>query len=240
MSGHSKWSQIKRQKTVTDKKRGNVFTKLANTITIVARQGGTDPEMNFKLRLAIDKARAGNMPSDNIERAIQRGSGEAGGQSLEEVIYEGYGAEGVAIIIEAATDSKNRTTAVIRNILNKHQGRLGNSGRVTWMFDKKGVIRILKSTVADSQGLELQAIDAGAEDLAVEVEGITILTAVNDLVKVKSALEKAGQQIEMAEIEMVPKNKVQISPGSQASLSKLFEELEECEEVSNYFNNAEI
>jgi len=240
MSGHSKWSQIKRQKAVTDKKKGNLFTKLAKTITIATKQGGPDPDSNFKLRLAIDKARSSNMPNDNIERAIKRGSGETGENTIEEVIYEAFGPGGSAIIIEATTDNKNRTTAEIRNILSKHQGNLGNSGSVIWMFDAKGVLRILKNNLKNKEEFELNIIDAGAEDILEEEEGYSILTQPNDLPIIKKAVKQLNISIESSEIEMVPKNKIAAQEKEINQLNKLFEELEANDDINNYFTNANL
>ncbi|MBU0964461.1 YebC/PmpR family DNA-binding transcriptional regulator, partial [Patescibacteria group bacterium] len=237
---HSKWSQIKRQKAVTDKKKGNLFTKLAKTITIATKQGGPDPDSNFKLRLAIDKARSSNMPNDNIERAIKRGSGETGENTIEEVIYEAFGPGGSAIIIEATTDNKNRTTAEIRNILSKHQGNLGNSGSVIWMFDAKGVLRILKNNLKNKEEFELNIIDAGAEDILEEEEGYSILTQPNDLPIIKKAVKQLNISIESSEIEMVPKNKIAAQEKEINQLNKLFEELEANDDINNYFTNANL
>ncbi|MFA6099130.1 MAG: YebC/PmpR family DNA-binding transcriptional regulator [Patescibacteria group bacterium] len=239
MSGHSKWTQIKRQKAVTDKRRSGVFTKLANAITIAAKEGGADPAMNFRLRLVIEKGKEANMPNENIERAIKRGSGELDGASIDEVIYEGFGPQGVAVIIEAATDSKNRTTSDIRNILNKYQGHLGNSGSVKWMFEQKGAIRIIKNLVSNKEEFELQMIDAGAEDIQEEEEGFTIVTKVGDLGKIRDLLIKMNIKPASSEIEFLPKTKVAIT-GEEAKgkLNKIFEELEELDEVNNYFTNA--
>lgn len=163
MSGHSKWSQIKRQKGVADVKRGNLFTKLCNNITIAARLGGGSQETNFRLRLAVDKAKAASVPRDNIERAIKRGTGELGGAQIEEIVYEGYGPGGVAILVETLTDNKNRTAPLIRNIFSKHGGNMGGPGSVAWMFAPKGVIRLeIASLKSSKEDVELAAIDAGA------------------------------------------------------------------------------
>ena len=243
MSGHSKWSQIKRQKQSTDQKRGNLFTKLGNAITVSARQGGGDPASNFKLRLAIDKARQANMPHENVERAIKKGTGALEGAKIEEVTYEGFGPGGTAFIIEALTDNKNRTTAEVRNILTKYGGNLGGSGCVLWMFEPKGVIRISRQALDalnNKDDLELKIIDAGALDLAEETEGLVIYTKPEALHAVKGFLEKQNIKLETAEIELVPKNKVKVeSENTKQKLDSLGSEFEENENINNYYTNAE-
>jgi len=241
MSGHSKWAQIKRQKAVTDNKRGSLFTKLGNAITITVKQSGKDPEINFRLRMAIEKAKAANMPNDNIDRAIKRGGGEIDGINIEEVIYEGFGPAGTALVIETTTDNKNRTTSSIRNILSKYQGNLGNSGSVMWMFEKKGVIRVLKEKISNKDELTLKLIDAGAEDIDEEDEGLTIYCPANNLLKIKGILETEKIIPESADIELVPHNKIKIEGESTKNkLNKLFEELEEDDDINNYFSNADL
>jgi YebC/PmpR family DNA-binding regulatory protein len=241
MSGHSKWAQIKRQKAVTDKKKGAIFTKLGYAITIAAKQGGGDPAMNFKLRLAIDKAKAANMPNDNIERAILKGTGGGDGATFEEVVYEGFGPEGSAVIIEALTDSKNRTTSVVRNIFSKYGGNLGSHGSVNYLFNKKGVIRVLRSEVPSLEKFELAMIDAGADDIIEEEEGLTILTSPEKLSAVKGSLEKSGVKTESADIEMVSGSKISLpDQAANDKLLKLLEELENCEDINNYFTNVEL
>lgn len=241
MSGHSKWAQIKRQKAVTDKKRGNLFTKLGNAITIAAKQGDPNPEINFKLRMAIEKAKAANTPNENIERAIKRGNGELEGVVIEEVVYEGFGPAGTALIIEATTDNKNRTTASLRNILTKYQGNLGSSGSVRWMFDKKGAIRIIKDKIINKDELTLKLIDAGVEDIVEEEEGLTVYTTAEELLRIKELIEKEGIVPESAEIELVPQNKTKIEDESvKVKINKLFEELEAHDDINNYFTNADL
>jgi YebC/PmpR family DNA-binding regulatory protein len=241
MSGHSKWSQIKRQKAAADKKRGNLFTKLSNTITLAAKQGGGDPNMNFKLRLALDKAKAANMPNDTIERAIKKGTGELAGQSIEETTYEGFGPGGVALIIEATTDNKNRTTASLRRIFNTYNGNLGTDGSVQWMFKHQGVIRVAAEQVTDRDALELNLIDAGAQDIVNETEGMTIYTAPQQLAAVKKVLDERGIATASAELEFVPQEKIAVAKSAQqATLNKLFEALEEDEDITNYYTNAEL
>jgi len=243
MSGHSKWAQIKRQKQSTDQKRGNLFTKLSNAITVAARQGGGDPASNFKLRLAIDKARQANMPSENVERAIKKGAGSLGDVKIEEVTYEGFGPEGTAFVVEALTDNKNRTTAEIRNIFSKYGGNLAGDGSVAWMFEKKGVIRISRETfeeIRDRQDLELQIIDAGASDFEEEPEGFIIYTALESLHQVKEYLEGKNIKLETAELELVPKNKIKVGRESaKEQLEKIYSELEDNDNINNYYNNVE-
>jgi YebC/PmpR family DNA-binding regulatory protein len=238
MSGHSKWAQIKRQKGVQDTKRGTLFTKLSNAISLMAKAGGKDPETNFKLRLAIEKARSANMPMDNIERAIKKGVGELDGQQIEEVAYEGYGPGGIAIIIEAVTDNKNRTTSEIRNILSKYGGRLGEANSVKWLFGQKGVIKVLLDENQSKEWLELKIIDAGAEDVVDNEDELTIFTKPSDLEKVKKNIEKQKIQVEYAEIELVAKNKVEVSDSeTKNKLEKIFEELDNHDNVDNFFTN---
>jgi len=236
MSGHSKWAQIKRQKGVQDAKRGTLFTKLGNAISLAAKAGGKDPETNFKLRLSIEKARGANMPMDNIERAIKRGAGELAGQQIEEVSYEGYGPSGIAIIIETVTDNKNRTTSEIRNILSKYGGRLGEANSVKWLFEQKGVIKILLEKNQNKEDLELKIIDAGAFDVIEEDDELTVLTAPESLEKVRQNIEKI--KVDYAEIELIAKNKVEINgPENKTKLDKLLEELDNLDDVDNYFTN---
>ncbi|MDP2685184.1 MAG: YebC/PmpR family DNA-binding transcriptional regulator [bacterium] len=241
MSGHSKWSTIKRAKAVTDQRKGSLFTKLSKNITIATKQGGGDPEMNFKLRLAIDKAKSANMPHDNINRAIKRGTGELKDIILEEVIYECFGPNGIAIIIQATTDNKNRTASVIRSTLTKHQGNLGNSGSVMWMFDQKGVIRILKDDIKYKNEFELSIIDKGAENIEEEEEGFTITSSLEHFKKLQEYIEKQSIPFESAEIEMVAKDKINIEDEKiKNKIEKIFEELENNDDVSNYYTNANI
>ncbi len=241
MSGHSKWSQIKRQKAVTDNKRGALFTKLGNAIVITVKHGGKDSSSNFRLRVAIDSAKSANMPNDNIERAIKRGAGEIDGVLIEEIIYEGYGPGGTAIIIEVATDNKNRSSANIRKILTKYGGNLGSTGNVMWMFQKKGVIRIPNEEIKNQDELELQLIDAGSDDIISEAEGITILSKPEQLPAINKTLETLSVTPASAEIEYVSENKVsELDEKTKNKLTKLFEELEEDDDVSNYYTNAEL
>lgn len=244
MSGHSKWSQIKRQKQSADQKRGNLFTKLSNAITVAARQGGGDQSTNFKLRLATEKAKQANMPNENIERAIKKGAGALEGIKIEEVIYEGFGPEGTAFVIEALTDNKNRTTSEIRNILTKYGGNLGSAGSVLWMFEQEGVLRIDREAldqIKDKENLELKIIDAGALDFKEEPEGLVIYTKPELLHKVKEYLENKNIKFETVEIELVPKNKVKAeNVSTKEKLNNIYEELEENESINNYYTNVEV
>ncbi|HLC99565.1 MAG TPA: YebC/PmpR family DNA-binding transcriptional regulator [Patescibacteria group bacterium] len=239
MSGHSKWATIKRQKGVADVKRGNLFTKLANTITVAARSGDGNPETNFRLRLAIDKAKAASMPKDNIERAVKRGTGELGGAQIEEVVYEGYGPGGIAILVETLTDNKNRTGPVIRNIFSKHGGNMGNIGSVAWMFEQKGVIRLdLSAATKPKDEIELSAIDAGAQDVREGNGDLTILCANQDLEALKKTLEEKGIPVEYAEVEYIASTPMSVSDAkAREQLDALYADLDNCDDVNNYYTN---
>lgn len=233
MSGHSKWSTIKRQKGAKDAARGAVFTKLGNAIAIAARSGA-DPDMNFALRLAVDRAKAANMPNANIQRSIDRGSGKLGGEQIQEVMYEGYGPGGVAILVECATDNLNRTYPEVRLAFSKHGGNMAEKGAVAFQFDRKGVIRV-KGVGED---LLLQVLDAGAED-AVEEDGETVVyTDPKDLAKVRTALQEAGLEITEAELTFVPNNTVKVE--DEATLGKimrLMDALDDLDDVTNTHTN---
>ncbi|MBI5037518.1 MAG: YebC/PmpR family DNA-binding transcriptional regulator [Candidatus Kerfeldbacteria bacterium] len=240
MSGHSKWAQIKRQKAVTDQRRSGLFTKLAKGISVAAKQGGPDPEMNFRLRMAIDTARSANMPNDNIERAIQRAAGVGEGAIIEEVVYEAYGPHGVAVIIEAATDNKNRTASDIKRILSHNNANLGSTNSVRWMFTSKGIIRVDREDVSDPEAFELAAIEGGAEDIRTDPEGFTITSTPESLPSLKKHLEKNQFRLTSTEIESVPQSTVPLDEAGRNGIQKLIEELEESEDVTNIFTNAEI
>jgi YebC/PmpR family DNA-binding regulatory protein len=244
MSGHSKWAQIKRQKGVADVKRGGLFTKLANVITVAAKLGGADPEMNFKLRIAVDKAKSANMPSDNIERAVKRGAGGTEENMLEEIIYEAYGPGGTAIIIEALTDNKNRTVSVIRKLIEISEGKLGGANSVMWMFEKRGVLRSTKESmekIKDIDEFQLKAIDAGAEEIILEKNGLIIYTKPEDLQKIKELLIQDSIIFDSSDIELVAKDRIRIEDeATKNKLEKIFIELEGNDEVNNYYTNAEI
>jgi len=235
MSGHSKWATTKRQKGAADAKRGAIFTKLGKAITVATKLGGPDPESNFRLRLAIDLAKSANLPKDNIERAIKRGTGELGGGIIESIIYEGFGPFGTAFIIEALTDNRNRSSSSIKHILSKYGGNLGGPSSVSWLFEQKGIIRV--KTIDDE--LELELIDAGVNDIQRDADGAIVYTQPNDLKKIKELLEKKDIAIEYAEIEQVAKEKKSLNPEEKEKLEKLFTELEDNEDVSNYYTNAE-
>jgi len=238
MSGHSKWHSIKHKKGAADAARGKIFTRHAKLITIAARDGGGDPEMNPALRLAIENAKKQNMPNANIERAIKKGTGEdKNAAQFFEILYEGYGPAGVAILVECLTDNKNRTVSSVRSTFTKNGGNLGESGSVAFLFETKGVIEITNP----SDDLEMAAIDAGAENLE-NADGILeIFTAPKDLFAVKSALEKAGAEISVAEIRRNPTTEVKITDEKTAAqIFKLLSALEENDDVSNVFSNADI
>lgn len=237
MSGHSKWHSIKRKKGAADAKRGAEFTRLANAVAIAAKDGA-DPEMNFKLRLAIDKAKAANMPNANIEKSIARGSGQLGGAQIQEVVYEGYGPGGVAVIVECATDNKNRTLSDVRNAFNKGGGNMAESGAVAFQFSKKGII-VLKP--GDKDASMLNAIDAGVDDIEEDKGTLTLYTSANQLNSVRSKLEELGEVLESAELAYVPTTTVPISDEATAhKIVKLIDALEELDDVSSTTNNADI
>jgi len=240
MSGHSKWSTIKRKKGAVDAKRGKIFGKLAKEITIAARLGGGDPGGNPRLRAAMAAARAENMPNDNIMRAIKRGSGEGGGAALEELILEGYGPAGVALMVESLTDNKNRTVSDVRHLLTKYGGNLGEPGCVAWMFDKKGVIVFDGKDVEEDELLEA-ALDCGAEDLQSDETQFEVLADPANFVEVKEALETRGFTPVLAEIQLRPKSTVRIDEEKSAQqVLKLVEMLEEHDDVNDVFANFDI
>ena len=239
MSGHSKWASIKHQKGVTDARRGQLFTKLTREIIIAAREGGSNPEANFRLRLAIQKARDNNMPMDNIERAIKRGTGELEGASLTEVVLEGYGPSGTAILVSALTDNRNRTIQDVRSTFTRHGSSLGESGCVAWLFDSKGVITV-KADNLDADELALTAIDAGAEDVKVESNYVEVYTKPEELETVRTALEQQDLPIATSELSMVPKSLVQLDDKAATQALKLLDKLEEIDEVQNVFSNADF
>ena len=240
MAGHSKWANIKHRKAAQDAKRGQMFTKLARQITVAVKEGGPDPEMNFRLRLAIDKARSVNMPNDNIERAIARGVGGQDGDNYEEIVYEGYGPNGVAIMMDVLTDKRNRTAGDVRHVLSKYGGNLGESGCVAWMFNKKGLIVIEKNESIDEDELMMAALEAGAEDIEAETDVFKIETDPSSFSEVKEALAEAGYEFLVAEVSMVPQNSVPISEEESDKIEKLIEALEELDDVQQVYTNYEI
>jgi len=239
MAGHSKWKQIKRKKAVTDAKRGAVFTRLIREITIAAKAGGGDPGGNPRLRTAIDAAKAENMPWDNIDRAIKKGTGELEGVQYQEVTYEGYGPGGAAILIEATTDNPNRTVAEIRHQFSRHGGNLGAANSVAWMFDRKGQIA-LDAAKAEEDAVMEAALDAGADDLVKDGDTILITTPPTRLHAVQDALKAKGQSALSAEIALMPKSSVRVEGGDAKKLLALVEVLEEMDDVSKVFSNFDI
>jgi len=240
VSGHSKWSTIKRKKGAIDAKRGKIFTRLIKEITVAARMGGGDPDGNPRLRSAIAVAKTENMPKDNIDRAIKKGTGELEGAVYEEITYEGYGPAGVAVLVDCMTDNKNRTVADIRHYFSKNGGNLGESGCVSWMFDKKGSIMVDKDTI-DEEELMDKALEAGAEDVIEEDNVFQVLTAPEDFETVREALEAEEIKFVEASISMIPQNVVEISEEKQArQILRLLESLEEHDDVQNVFANFDI
>ena len=239
MSGHSKWSQIKRQKGVADAKRGQLFTKLAKEIMVAVRDGGSNPEHNFRLRLIVQKCRDNNMPLENIERALKKGAGEGGAAALTEANFEGYGPGGVAILLQVLTDNRNRTLQEIRNTFNRGGGSLGEAGCVSWIFQPKGVITIETSEV-DTEEAALWAIDAGAEDVKIEKGYLEVLTESENLEAVRQALEQQNSPIISAEISMIPQTTVELKEKEALQALKLLDKLEELEEVQHVFSNVDF
>ena len=241
MSGHSKWSSIKHKKGAADAKRGQLFSKLARAIIVAAREGGADPDANLALANAVQKARDNSMPKDNIERAIARGSGAAGdGQAYEQVTYEGYGPGGVALLVEALTDNRNRTAAEIRHLFAKHEGNLGAAGAVAWLFERKGIALVDADSV-DEDELMLAAVDGGAEDVTREGSSFQVTSAPEDLPTVREALEQAGIPLESAELTMVPKTTISIDDEAAArKLLRLLDALEESDDVQDVYGNFDI
>ena len=238
MAGHSKWANIKHRKAAVDAKRGKIYTKLAREITVAAREGGGDPEFNPRLRAAIDKARKFNMPKENIERAIKRGTGEIEGSSYEEVTYEGYGPGGVAIIVKCLTDNRNRAASEVRHAFSKHGGNLGTSGCVSWMFERKGVITIPGN--ADEEELMMAAIDAGAEDIKQEDGEFVVYTEPSNLENVKESLEKSGIKVEEAKLDLIPQNTVRVEGETALKVLKLLDMLEDLDDVQEVFSNFDM
>ncbi|HET7169512.1 MAG TPA: YebC/PmpR family DNA-binding transcriptional regulator [Candidatus Limnocylindrales bacterium] len=240
MSGHSKWSTIKRQKGVTDAKRGALFTKVAREISVAARQGGGDPDGNYRLRLAIEKARSVNMPSDNIKRTIDKATGGGEADQYEEVVYEGYGPGGVAVLVEAQTDNRNRTAAEVRSIFTKAGGQLAGSGAVAWQFEPRGLISVPRDGV-DADEVALAAIDAGAEDVDTEPDdSIEIYTSPTELERVRATLEGAGVPVDSAESTMVARQTVELDATKARQALRLIESLEDLDDVSRVTANFDI
>ena len=241
MAGHSKWAQIKRKKADTDAKRGKAFSKFVKEISIAARLGGGDPDGNPRLRTAIDKAKEANMPSDNIKRAIQKGTGELPGTNYEESVYEGYGPGGVALMIDVLTDNKNRTVSELRHLLTKYGGNMGEAGCVAWMFEKKGYILINKKTM-DEESLMDVVLEAGAEDLKndPDEENYEIITAPEDFRRVKEALDSSSVKIEMSELAMIPRNTVSLDERNASQMLKVMDILKDHDDVQNVYANFDV
>jgi YebC/PmpR family DNA-binding regulatory protein len=239
VAGHSKWSQIKRKKAVNDAKRGKLFTGLIREITVAARAGGGDPNFNPRLRLAVDTAKEANMPADNIDRAIKRGTGELEGVDYEEIVYEGYGPGGVAIYIETLTDNANRTVAEVRHILSRNGGSLGTSGSVAWQFDRKGQLYV-DATRHDEESLMLAALEAGAEDVQQDDDTFIVSTDVTTFHAVQDALREQGITPDEAELAMVPKATVEIAGEEAARLLKLLDLLDDADDVQTVYSNADF
>ncbi|MDD5503964.1 MAG: YebC/PmpR family DNA-binding transcriptional regulator [Candidatus Omnitrophica bacterium] len=239
MSGHNKWASIKHKKAATDAKRGKAFSRISKELTVAAKSGGGDPSANPRLRVAIGKAKAVNMPADNIDRAIKKGTGELPGVVYEEIAYEGYGPSGVAIIVEALTDNKNRTGAEIRNIFSKKGGNMAGQGSVSWMFSKKGFIMV-KVSDADENTLMSIVLNAGADDMKTEEDMHEVTTPPADLEKVKEAIEKSNIKIESAELTMIPSSTIRLEGPAAKQVLSLVELLEDNDDVQNVYANFDI
>lgn len=240
MSGHSKWSKIKRSKGVADAKRGQVFTKLGRELAVAVREGGADPDNNFRLRLAIQKCRENNMPMDNVNSAIKRASGAgAGGAALLETSFEGYGPRGAAILVQAVTDNRNRTLQEVRNAFQRSGGTLAEAGSVAWLFESKGSINV-DTGAADGEEVALLAIDAGADDVSVESGYLEVYTAPNKLEQVRKALEQAKYAVSSAEIAMIPKTMLVLGEDDALKALKLMDRLEELDDVQRVFSNVDF
>lgn len=239
MSGHSKWHTIKHKKGALDAKRGKMFTKLIKEITVAARTGGGDPDANARLRKAISDAKAENMPNDTIDRAIKRGTGELEGVNYEEITYEGYGPNGVAVMIETMTDNRNRTVAELRHLFSKNGGNLGESGSVAWMFDKKGYIVVDKEAKSEEELFEI-AIEAGADDLQSDGDTFEILTAPESFEAVSEAVKNAGIEPQVAEVSMIPQNYIHLEGADAKQMLKLYEAIDDHDDVQKVYANFDI
>lgn len=237
MAGHSKWANIKRKKEKTDAQKGKIFSKIGRELTVAVKLGGPDPQANPRLKDAIAKARAANMPNENIMRCIKRAAGEDDAASYEEIVYEGYGPGGVAVIVEAMTDNRNRTAAEIRHIFDKHGGNLGANGCVSWMFNKKGILIVEKNETINEDNLMMLALEAGAEDFNVEDEYFEIVTTPEDFSKVREELEKEGIKFSTAEIQMIPQTYVKLESKDAEKMEKLIDMLEDNDDVQNVYHN---
>lgn len=240
MSGHSKWANIKNRKGKQDSVRGKAFTKIGKEISVAVKEGGANPDSNSRLRDAIAKAKSSNMPADNIKRAIQRASGELGNINYEEIVYEGYGPSGVAVIVESLTDNKNRTAGDVRHLFDKYGGNMGTSGCVSFMFDKKGMLIVEKNDSLDEDDFMMMALDAGAEDFSSEEDVYEITTAPEDFSSVREELEKNGIEFLQAEISMIPSTTSQVDNELAVKVQKLIDMLEDNDDVQNVWHNAEF
>jgi YebC/PmpR family DNA-binding regulatory protein len=239
MSGHSKWSTIKRKKGAADAKRGKIFTKLIKEITISAREGGGDPSANPRLRLAVDNAKAANMPADNIDRAIKKATGELSGVTYHELTYEGYGPGGIAVLVEVATDNKNRTVAAVRHLFTKYGGSMGENGSVAWMFDRKGVITMPTQNKTEDDIMDI-VLETGAEDLQIEKEFFEVQTSLETFEPVRKALVTENLEIENASLQWIAKNIIKVDGNEAEKVMKLIEALEESDDVQNVYSNADF
>lgn len=239
MSGHSKWSTIKRKKGAEDAKRGKLFTRIARDIMLAARSGGGDPDTNPSLRLAVDKAKGANMPKDNIERAIKKGTGELAGGDVEEITYEAYAPHGIPILIECLTDNRNRTLADIRKIMNRHSGNLAEAGAVSWMFDTKGYITIDRAN-QDPDDIFMLAVDAGAEEVEISDDAFEIYTAATDLHAVSTALTDNDLKIADSQLSQIPKNEIELGQKETVQVMGIIEALEELDDVQNVYSGLAI
>ena len=239
MSGHSKWATIKRKKAVLDAKKGKIFTKLIKEITIAAREGGGDPSGNPRLRLAVDNAKAQNMPQDNIDRAIKKATGELEGVTYHELTYEGYGPAGVALLVEVATDNKNRTVAEVRHIFSKNGGSLGETGSVAWMFDRKGVISLPSEGKKEDDVMEV-ILESGADDLSVEEDFFEVQTSVESFETVRKTLVEKKYKIDNASLQWIAKNLIEVKGEDAEKVMRIIESLEDIDDVQNVYSNADI
>ncbi len=239
MSGHSKWHTIKHKKGAADAKRGKLFTRLIKEITVAARDGGGDPDANARLRNAISDAKSANMPNDTIDRAVKRGTGDLEGVNYEEIVYEGYGPNGVAMLIETMTDNRNRTVAELRHLFSKNGGNLGESGSVAWMFDRRGYIVVDKEKKSEEELFEI-AIEAGAEDVKEDGDNFEIFTSQEDFEQVRETVKSAGIKPEVAEISMIPSNYIKLEGADAQAMLKLYEAIDDHDDVQNVYANFDI
>ncbi len=239
MSGHNKWASIKHKKAIVDAKRGKTFTKIIREITMGARFGGGDPNSNPRLRTAIQSAKEANMPADNIERAVKKGTGELDGMTYEELTYEGYGPQGVAVLVHCLTDNKNRSSAEVRSIFAKHNGSMAGAGSVAWIFEKHGMIYVDASKTTEDKLMEA-ALSAGAEDLSLAEGKFQVQTAPAEFIPVREAIEKAGIAVESSSLAMIPKNEVLVTADSARGVLSLIDALEDHDDVQNVYTNCDI